>query len=385
MADTSVADMVHGSAPAGEQQKMKSYMRSRFFQQKLPHVYARYSLLPYMFCIITIAAMLFALGFAVVSYSASIDSIIVRYDNVSNYTFTVVEGSSGAHPFEFDGMNYSMGVVTRVPFRLMRSLSAPIYMSYFLSDFYQNNRLYAQSLDMVQLMGKKSALLDTCDPFRYPGDSVGKRVAGYYSPCGAIAWSMFNDSIKLYRGNGSLICDGAAFDGTSVSTLTTNMCSKKGIALRSDARARFKVSPGSRESGPMWSHAGATSDNPYLTHGYYQGEAGHRIPLPTDEDFIIWTNIAFMPSFEKLYRIIEEDLPAGEYYFEIVELYDTYSVGAQKFVQLSTRSWIGEKSQIIGFVLLSIGSISFVLVLLAALFRLATSRAYIKGIADISM
>lgn len=36
-----------------------------------------------------------------------------------------------------------------------------------------------------------------------------------------------------------------------------------------------------------------------------------------DEDFIVWMRVAGLPNFKKLYRIIDQDIPAGIYQIKI--------------------------------------------------------------------
>lgn len=63
---------------------------------------------------------------------------------------------------------------------------------------------------------------------------------------------------------------------------------KDGIAWASDREKKFKNPP--------------------------PGTPGIRvIPDLEDEDFIVWMRTAGLPDFKKLYRIIEQDIPAGAY------------------------------------------------------------------------
>ena len=39
---------------------------------------------------------------------------------------------------------------------------------------------------------------------------------------------------------------------------------------------------------------------------------GHQLPVVTDEDFIVWMRTSGLPTFKKLYRVIDSvSLPAG--------------------------------------------------------------------------
>ena len=75
-----------------------------------------------------------------------------------------------------------------------------MFLYYKLTNFYQNHRRYVKSRDDKQLSGKlpPSEVPDeSCAPFRELG---GLPIA----PCGAVANSLFNDTITLqYRDNPS--------------------------------------------------------------------------------------------------------------------------------------------------------------------------------------
>ncbi|CCW70553.1 unnamed protein product [Phytomonas sp. Hart1] len=239
-------------------------------------------------------------------------------------------------------------------------MSAPIMIQYGIKNFNQNYMKYAQSVDHNQLQGGRNVITSKCKPFRYPGEFKGKNVNGHYSPCGAIAWSLFNDTISLYKTPKNIICDGGAFDVDGNCLLESNKCAKNGIALHSQVRIRQNSPDKTSNPEPMWTNKGdMSSSDPYLQHGYYFGEPGHKIPSITDEDFIVWSNLAYLPDFFNNYRIVNTDLEAGDYYFNITEQYDVVSFSGQKYVRLISYNWLGEKQYILGILLLSIGCIFF--------------------------
>lgn len=80
----------------------------------------------------------------------------------------------------------------RIPFNLRQSLEGEVLMYYELSNFYQNSRRYVSSRDDEQLFGQipdNSPSLD-CAPF-------DKRNDVQFVPCGSIANSLFNDTIRI--------------------------------------------------------------------------------------------------------------------------------------------------------------------------------------------
>lgn len=66
-------------------------------------------------------------------------------------------------------------------------------MYYGLTNYYQNHRRYVKSRDDDQLLGELSREpSEDCHPFQENG---GKQVV----PCGAIANSLFNDTLRLKK------------------------------------------------------------------------------------------------------------------------------------------------------------------------------------------
>jgi hypothetical protein len=90
-----------------------------------------------------------------------------------------------------------------IRFEVPSDITAPVYMYYRLTNFYQNNRKYVKSFDLKQLNGQAVLNPDSaCDPLGKVGQAeVTVRVGGetirvgsdaVYYPCGLIANSMFS-------------------------------------------------------------------------------------------------------------------------------------------------------------------------------------------------
>lgn len=169
-------------------------------------------------------------------------------------------------------------------------------MYYGLTNFYQNHRRYVKSRDDNQLLGEFGSVSSDCAPFEKNGDKM-------IVPCGAIANSLFNDTLILHsESNGA------------VPTLNT------GIAWESDKEIKFRNPPNLKEALQGTSRPIA-----------WRKELWELDPNDTNnnglqnEDLIVWMRTAALPSFRKLYRRVDHSnsrfntgLSAGNYHLDIV-------------------------------------------------------------------
>lgn len=212
-----------------------------------------------------------------------------------------------------------------VEFSISKKVTAPAYMYYGIVNFYQNARTYVSSRSAEQLRGNANASTSDCEPKRTEN---GKIIV----PCGLTAFSRFNDSFHLFNS-----------PGCSPSGSGTVSLSKNGIAWPIDRKVRFK---GSEE--------------------YLQSEN----ELIESEDFMVWMRLAPYRSWKKLYGIIEDDLPPGNYSVQIEPKYPVRSFGGEKFFFLSETTWFGGPNTPLAISYLVVGAIALAL----AIFYLIRSR-----------
>ena len=356
-----------------------------FFQARMKHAYAQVSPQAVILCLFVIAVVFIPVGAATIIATDAVYEWSGRYDNLNRCT---ASSNAGAESFTAANMTVSMGCHTNLAFRLEQTLVPPIYIYYRMKGFNQNYRLYAKSFHEGQLSDSDYSVSDLgdCEPKKTPtGGSVTvggeTKAAGdmAYAPCGQVAWSMFNDTISLYRipdeataatisANTAVlpttvtaVCVGDAFSRETNQPTSATNCVKDGIAFSQDISTRFKANPSS--SGTTWTGKGYTgvTNNDFFANGYYNDEVGHRLPIITDQDFMVWSRIAPLADFRKAYRKITVGLERGLYLWRILERFDTTSMGAEKYAVLATTAWIGTKNPTLGALYLTMGSISLVL------------------------
>jgi len=232
------------------------------------------------------------------------------------------------------------GTVCNITLIIPQLMKAPVYLYYGLNGYYQNHRRYVSSRDDVQLRGypeSYSNLLENCANFVSQGGSSNLSLS--YLPCGLIARSLFNDTFVMFQ---------HAKNGSAVPVSLR----KEGIAWSSDKTKRFH-NPGPDVKGIRL------------------------VPDFTDEDFIVWMQVSGLPNFKKLHRIIDTDLPAGNYTFTIASNYPVAVFGGQKQITLSTMSWMGGKNPFLGGVYIGFGLLCLIQGIIFALKqRFAPGRTF---------
>lgn len=342
-----------------------------------------------------IAATFIGFGIAVVVESKTIKSIGGHYSEQNNYQYMAanpaINKNMHLRSFTADGVTHQQGSKARINFTIDRELTPPVYLYYTLNHFYQSISYFHDGRSSEQLAGiKPVSFLFRCDPFKTPGyqDGSGGRLvtlAGgetipynsfMYYPCGAAAWSMYNDSLTLYRitdvaytmpvlstdpltaASVQLICNGSDFDGVGTplgGSSSANHCLKSGISRHADVTKRFAPIVPGKTSWSTNYQFNATDD--YLRNGWYANEAGHKLPDPSDLDFQVWMGSAPTPNFRKLYRIITTPLPAGTYILEVDEFFDSYSFrGLKGFTLRTANKYLNEPNEALGIAYIVLGA-----------------------------
>ena len=119
------------------------------------------------------------------------------FTNMTSYSYSLRSSDSGKtiqppqFAYYFDGAApEAQKHSCYIRFNVVSNLDAPVFQYYKLTNFYQNNRRYVQSLSTSQLQGDyidpSSLSGSNCNPLAVTSD--GKAIY----PCGLIANSVFN-------------------------------------------------------------------------------------------------------------------------------------------------------------------------------------------------
>lgn len=310
---------------------------STWIQQRLPSyrpVITAFNALPWT----TVVGLLF-LGIGLLLKFATDHSLElqIKYTNCTT--------STGNSTSEINDFSYPDGSTQcHLSFAITENFTGTVKFYYGLREFYQNNRLYIESRNDVQLIGNLDEV-SGCKPLDYVDQSNIT-----YAPCGFVANSMFNDSFQL-------LLHGELGGDVLVPFTTRNMISDK-------AKKRKFRNPTPSGNETLCDAFKNTERPPWWQLDTCQlgaGVVGVGVGFE-NIDFMMWMQTAALPNFRKLYRILDtevdgfrEGLPNGMYTLVINYNYPATWKGAEKSFIIVRESWIGTQKQFLAFAYIVVG------------------------------
>ncbi|KAM4888724.1 cell cycle control protein 50C-like [Thomomys bottae] len=302
-------------------------------QQKLHGYHLRFSATAVLSIFFTTGFFCLCMGIILILSAKSTKKIEINYTKLC----------ADCHELREDASQFRKACTCSIPFKLPEKMKGNVYMYYKLYGFYQNLYRYVLSRSNTQLMGKNIMNVHGCDPFKMSEDKIP------FIPCGAIANSMFNDTIIL------------SYSLHASEQIQVPML-KNGLSWWTDKYIKFQNPVSSNLAGefegsakpPSWSIPiyELDSDDP-RNNGFL------------NEDFIVWMRTAAFPTFKKLYRRLsrehyfKEGLPAGNYSFNISYNFPVTRFQGEKSVVLSTLTWSGGDCLFLGLAYTVTGALTW--------------------------
>ena len=204
-----------------------------------------------------------------------------------------------------------------------------------------------KSMDYLQLLNKPRTAdelqSDQCKPL---GRDPHTNLAVY--PCGLIANSVFNDTFAS-----PIMLDES---GKEISTY--NM-SEKNIIWQSEYKHYKTPTYNASEIVPPPYWQGAEGPFGYPSGKYEEGKV---FDPSKNEHFQVWMRTAAFPHFRKLYMRNDNDpMTVGRYSIEIEDNYPVNMFHGTKAIVLSTASWVGGRSIVMGASHIAVAALCFLL------------------------
>ncbi|CEM39767.1 unnamed protein product [Vitrella brassicaformis CCMP3155] len=235
-----------------------------------------------------------------------------------------------------------------------RGIEGPVFVYYRVEKFYQTHRLLFESRNEEQLRGKivtSRTDLEGCEPWievtdpnsTDPTDPTSSYYGKLLLPCGMFAKSVFNDTFEFSDAAGPLRVD------TRAETISWN----------TERKHKYHNPPNSGRVVEWLKTYVPTSQgefNPYRT------DTGTELIFPggiEDGHFMNWMRLAGLPNFRKLWGKINQDV-ALPVTVTIQSRWPVKSFGGEKWIILSTVTWLGGRNFFLAYSYFIVGGCCFI-------------------------
>jgi len=317
---------------------------NRFAQQKLigwrPIFTARSAELFYLI----VGSICLALGIAIVIASQNTVYYKVEYGMAA----PEFQGKTHAEAEQIlRAVSEDTGIVYNVTIDIDQTMNPPIYLNYRLSLFFQNFRRYVRSYDPTLMWsGDPGPGVGACLPYTYEntvGANASQPYDGAVNPCGQIAHSLFNDTFSA-----ALLVPSSNINDREGEVINLAL-DDSNIAWESDANYLYGNFPAQNYNNISEYRGGGTTGD---------------IPLDEAQNWMVWMRPSGQATLSKPYGTINQKLEKGtKLVVTVTNRYNTYGFSGDKYIILTTNSWVGGKNEVMGWVYVGAACMCYALAL----------------------